>query len=101
MKRCPTCSRVYDDIRLRFCLDDGTELVERPSPAPATVALPADERPQSTIAAFQPPPPPPYIPDEDRSRKRGRLALWILAIGLLVIIVTGAIIAARTLRKDG
>jgi hypothetical protein len=26
-KRCPACSRVYDDSGLKFCLDDGTELV--------------------------------------------------------------------------
>jgi len=29
MKRCPTWSRVYDDVSLRFCFDDGTELVNK------------------------------------------------------------------------
>jgi hypothetical protein len=32
MKECPTCSRVYADESLRFCLDDGTSLVAAVSP---------------------------------------------------------------------
>src|SRR5436190_11161209 len=28
MKRCPICSRVYEDESLNFCLDDGEWLVE-------------------------------------------------------------------------
>jgi len=28
MKRCPTCSRLYDDDTLKFCLDDGTQLAD-------------------------------------------------------------------------
>ena len=27
LKRCPACSRVFDDVGLKFCLDDGTELI--------------------------------------------------------------------------
>ena len=41
MKRCPTCSRVYDDLSLQFCLDDGTQLVNKvPETAPPTAVLP-------------------------------------------------------------
>jgi hypothetical protein len=29
MKECPTCSRVYADESLRFCLDDGASLISR------------------------------------------------------------------------
>jgi hypothetical protein len=47
MKRCPTCQRTYADDSLRFCLDDGTVLVNADdSPAShdpnATLALGAD-----------------------------------------------------------
>jgi hypothetical protein len=31
MKRCPECRRGYYDDSLRFCLDDGTALLEGPS----------------------------------------------------------------------
>lgn len=31
MKRCPECRRDYLDDTLRFCLDDGSELLEGPS----------------------------------------------------------------------
>ena len=43
MKRCPACSRVYDDVSLRFCLDDGTALVNKlpESGPPVTALLPA------------------------------------------------------------
>lgn len=30
MKRCPTCSRIYTDDSLNFCLEDGTTLVAEP-----------------------------------------------------------------------
>lgn len=101
MKRCPACSRVYDDLTLRFCLDDGTELVQKSETAPPTLAFPTSETPQSTIEAFQPPPPPPYLADRGKPPRRGlRLAVWILAIGLIVAIVTGGIFVVGRLRKD-
>jgi hypothetical protein len=34
MKECPTCSRVYADESLRFCLDDGSNLVSAGGPQP-------------------------------------------------------------------
>jgi protein-export membrane protein SecD len=45
MKLCPACSRVYDDDNLRFCLDDGGQLVDKASgtAAPPTLTLPASQ----------------------------------------------------------
>jgi predicted nucleic acid-binding Zn-ribbon protein len=41
MKRCPKCSRQYDDETLRFCLEDGSPLFsEHDSKAPATEIMP-------------------------------------------------------------
>jgi Tol biopolymer transport system component len=46
MKRCPECRRDYFDDELRFCLDDGTALLEGPSSADhQTQALPTDSLP--------------------------------------------------------
>ena len=33
MKRCPTCQRAYADPTLRYCLEDGTALINEPSSA--------------------------------------------------------------------
>jgi protein-export membrane protein SecD len=56
MKRCPTCSRVYDDLNLRFCLDDGTALENR-VPAggvPETLVMPETHEAQPTLPATPP-----------------------------------------------
>jgi TolB protein len=46
MKRCPECRRDYYDDELRFCLDDGTALLEGPSSESSrTETLPADSLP--------------------------------------------------------
>jgi hypothetical protein len=40
MKRCPKCSREYNDETLNFCLDDGIELLYGPAgDEPATAIL--------------------------------------------------------------
>jgi len=39
MKRCPECRRDYFDDTLRFCLDDGAELLEGPAQEDAATAL--------------------------------------------------------------
>ncbi len=69
MKRCPACSRVYDDDGLRFCLDDGANLVDKfPSePVPQTLVLPATDAPQPTIKQTQPPDVPPLHDARPRS----------------------------------
>src|SRR5687768_2661938 len=39
MKRCPECRRDYYDETLRYCLDDGTALLEGPSTADQPTAI--------------------------------------------------------------
>lgn len=104
MKRCPACSRVYDNDGLRFCLDDGTNLVERsPSePIPTTLVLPPTEAPTPTIKQTQPPDVPPLRappgPTTAAPRKRN-LLLWIIIAALLVPFVAGAALGGYVIFK--
>jgi hypothetical protein len=50
MKRCPTCRRAYPDDTLRFCLEDGTALVNEPSVNSDAATLLMDS------ASVEPPP---------------------------------------------
>ena len=97
MKRCPTCSRVYDDVSLRFCLDDGTELVIKPlETAPQTLVMPGTPENQPTISAFQPPPPPPppaATVSAFKSKRQRNLIVWILILGLGLPFIGGVIAA--------
>src|ERR1051325_2584586 len=97
MKRCPTCSRVYDDLNLRFCLDDGTALVNKLSDAaaPPTAVLPSSENVISTIAASAPGAPLGHYspaPAVATGRKPSPM-LWVLGGGALLLTV-GVIIVA-------
>ena len=103
MKRCPTCSRVYDDVGLRFCLDDGAALVNKPSetPAPPTLAMPAATEPQPTIGAFQPPPPPPPPAHVSafQSKRQRNLIIWLVILGLGLPFIAGLIYGTWTVNK--
>jgi hypothetical protein len=87
MKECPTCSRVYADESLRFCLDDGASLVSAISPGaqetirinpPRTVrAKPTDVLPGSRLT-----------PHREQS-----LIPWIVTgAALLLVAVMGIVI---------
>ena len=102
MKRCPTCTRVYDGDQLRFCLDDGSPLVDKPSEnaAPETLVLPSAEKNQPTMEAAQPPPPlsdhiPPTV--ASASRPRRNLIVWIVVIALGVPLLGGVGLGAWTM----
>jgi protein-export membrane protein SecD len=97
MKRCPACRRVYDDVSLRFCLDDGTELVNKPleTPAPPTLAMPAPHENQPTINAFQPPPPPPppaATVSAFKSKRQRNVIVWILILALGLPFIAGIVL---------
>src|SRR5918992_1641036 len=97
MKRCPTCSRVYDDVSLRFCLDDGTELVNTPleTPAPPTLAMASPPEKQPTISAFQPPPPPPppaATVSAFKNKRQRNLVIWILIVALGLPFIAGIVL---------
>jgi protein-export membrane protein SecD len=97
MKRCPTCSRVYDDLNLRFCLDDGTALVNKlpDSEAPPTAVLSEPAIP--TIAAAAPGVSPAYrtaAPTVAAARRKPSPMLWILGGGVLLLTVGVIVVAA-------
>src|SRR5687768_4091759 len=55
--RCPACSRVYADVGLKFCLDDGTELVSatpESKPEPTAVMSGSEDNMPETIEAATP-----------------------------------------------
>ena len=106
MKRCPTWSRVYDNLGLRFCLDDGTELVNKApeAGAPPTAVIPASaENSPPTIQA--PPPPngpanaaPLPMPPTFAATKRGALP-WVLGASALMLVLGIAAVAAILLLR--
>ena len=104
MKRCPTCSRVYDDDGLRFCLDDGTNLIDRSpaEPIPTTLVLPPTEQPVPTMKQASPPDVPPLRaqpgPTTAAPRKRNIL-LWVIIIALLVPLGAGAVLGGFAIFK--
>ena len=101
MKRCPTCSQIFEDEWLTFCTIDGSPLIDTgPLYQPPTVVVPpsAETRadtgqqpragivnadyqspPQSTPSVWQPPPPP-TVTGPSQS-----LAVWSMVLGLVSI----------------
>lgn len=88
MKLCPACSRLYDDDKLKFCLDDGSNLVDKvpATPAPSTLVLPSSESPVPTMKqVFQPAVPAGATVGGPVNKKRSVLP-WVLgAAGLLLL----------------
>jgi len=79
MKKCPGCSRIYDDSQ-SFCLDDGTALIaESTIQAAETVVIP----PAETLV----------VP-----RKRSKLPF--IFVGILVLLVVGLIVAWLILQRN-
>jgi protein-export membrane protein SecD len=102
MKRCPTCSRVYDDRNLRFCLDDGSELVNKvPDVSPPTAVLSeATSGPVPTITAEAPAklslPPTVASPAQPKPNLIPWLVGGVALMLLLIAVATGAILLRRT-----
>lgn len=96
MKRCPTCSRVYDDVSLRFCLDDGTALVNKApdAGAPATAVLPASSSPAPTIEAAPPAVAgvPQHLPPTAPAAGKKSLTPWFIGGGLILFVLVATII---------
>jgi hypothetical protein len=101
MKRCPTCSQIFEDEWLTFCTIDGSPLIDTgplyqpptvvvpppvetrayPDPQPSAVIVNANYQspPQSTPATWQPPPPPSAMGPSQS------LAVWSMVLGLVSI----------------
>ncbi len=107
MKRCPACSRVYDNESMRFCLDDGTALVEKlaDTVAPATLVLPAFPNNVPTIKeAFRPDISPIHAPQAQSAdvaaAKKRNLLPWFLGIGALILVLgLGGVLAMLVFSK--
>lgn len=101
MKRCPTCSRVYDEDALRFCLDDGGNLIEMSSgeAIPPTLVMPASAEPIPTIQQAFPPVAPPI---KDGTTSAGAIPTtrpknilpWLLVGFLIFLFSAGAVVGA-------
>jgi uncharacterized membrane protein len=88
MKRCPTCSRTYEDDSLIYCLDDGAPLVASRDPEATLIRSPPPVVLPPTLAYNeQPAPPPAPAPATQRGLRPlvlGALVVGVLLIGLLI-----------------
>lgn len=99
MRRCPACSRVYDDLALKFCLDDGTELVMKAPDGdePATEVMRGPENnPPETIEAPTPlvDSPSPEIPATVAAPRGGGGGMIPIIVIAAVLLIVGAIVLA-------
>jgi protein-export membrane protein SecD len=98
MKRCPVCSRVYDDDSLRFCFDDGTTLVNKlpEALAPETAVLPSSQsNPAPTIEAAPPLVAPVHpVGSPIPAGKRRSPLPWILGAGALLLVLGAGVVIA-------
>lgn len=67
MKHCPTCGTTYDEDILRFCIKDGTPLVDDKKPEFKEIPseIPEDDFGEDTIIRRNKPPVPPQPSDND------------------------------------
>ena len=93
MKRCPTCSRVFEDT-LSFCLEDGTPLVPAGADSEATLVTPKSDlaatqayNPMAGGPPYQAPQPYPATPSPPR-----RIWPWILAVAAVFLLGVAAIV---------
>ena len=97
MRQCPECSRVYEDAGLKFCLDDGTELVtttaESEAPTTAVMSGPEDELPETIESST------PVVPSIEReipspvaAPSPANRSLVPLLITIVVLLFIGAVI---------
>jgi len=104
MKTCPKCKRAYDDVTLRFCLEDGTPLFDvRDSQAPPTEIL--GSRGAPTLKSTGPTVPT-FVPAPDvRFERRGNplLTTGVIAIAVLLFALVGmaAFFVLRQSAGDG
>jgi preprotein translocase subunit SecD len=104
MKLCPACSRLYDDDNLRFCLDDGGQLVDKASgtPAPPTLTLPASQSNVPTMKqAFQPAPARAFADFSWAVNKKRSVLPWLLGAIALLLLGSTIVLGFFLLRPKG
>ncbi len=100
MKRCPECRRDYFDETLKFCLDDGTPLVDGPRSdgdvtriLPERISEPSAGAGRQNAAAV-------ILPASGRSERNSRRTFLILAGTLLAVTVVGVYAYLNTSRES-
>jgi len=79
MRKCPRCSRLYDDDNLRFCLDDGSALT-------STAAI------RPTVRAVRPAAPTEVLPAPKSSTEPAKsLVPWAVAAAAILIAAVAVI----------
>jgi len=100
MKQCPNCQTVYPDDSMRFCLNDGANLISAPEEAAETIRMSFDKNPSRVDVA--PVSVPTYFPPVSSlpsSVKKSPVGLIITGIlGLLLLLVIGGLAAFILLR---
>lgn len=94
--RCPACGRIFEDVGLKFCLDDGAELVPATTESEAettAVMSESEKNVPETIEAPTPaaPSPRPEIPPPIVPPSVARRSLVPLLITIAVLLLLGAI----------
>lgn len=100
MKRCPTCSRSFDDDTLSFCLEDGTPLVSDSASradSQETLVSPSPSPTMPTIVSGLPPTLPyPHLPGKDRFdvpvAQSRRIWPWVVGILAILLVVVAAVV---------
>jgi hypothetical protein len=101
--KCPECNRVYDDVGLKFCLDDGTELVSTTTESeaqPTAVMSGSEDNVPETIEASTPvvpspqhATPPPIVPPSVARRSQVPLLITIVVLLLMGAVILVAYMA--------
>ena len=104
--RCPECNRVFEDVGLKFCLDDGTELVstttESEAPPTAIMSGSEDNVPETIEASAPVVPspqheiPPPIVPPSVAKRSLVPLLITIAVLLLIGVVILVAYMALPT-----
>ena len=97
MKRCPACNQAYDDVGLKFCLVDGTELISTTAESgvpPTAVMSGSEDNVPETIEASTPAVPPPQqkLPPPIMPPSVARQSLVPLLITIAVLLLIGAVV---------
>ena len=112
MKICPSCGKVYEDEQMRFCLEDGSALVDAPqtsrADSDATLVLPNESLPSPTLRVTDPAPQATITSAgtsrgitssehnrTDPPRRSGALLILISAVVLGVAAIAVALIVTR------
>jgi hypothetical protein len=88
MKKCPTCSRLFADESLSYCLDDGSPLTSSADSDATQVYMARPTTPPPTTVAVQ------YRPTSTKPARQGvnPVVVYVL-IAMLALVVGGGIMA--------